>query len=248
MLNWGADCKHKAELFLKQTVQSWNRHKNQKNNIKSLIYFNFLLLPDKSQSDLESRLKTKATPDYRAHCALISEPDHLHPSNMDVPSQPTNRRFKLVLTAIAALVIVNLGGVGAENEQHLFYKEYERLQKQVKPVNYNWQDQIANNQQSTHRRTPNYQHPQFNANFPRSTHGVQQQEQRQEQHLHHPQPRILKIENTKYSVWSQNLTYMSSTDYNALGMAQLYNLTNKVIDLFVDSEEPIPPGESMRRK
>lgn len=165
---------------------------------------------------------------------------------MGVPSQSTNTlTFKLSLIAIAAFVIINVGEVRAENEQHLFYKEYERLQKQVKPVNYNWQDQIAaNNQQPSHRRTPNYQHPQFNANFPsRSTFGVQQQEQRQEQHLHHPQPRILKIENTKYSVWSQNLTYMSSTDYNALGMAQLYNLTNKAIDLFVDADEPIPSGE-----
>lgn len=163
---------------------------------------------------------------------------------MGVPSQSTNRQtFKLVLIAAAAFVIINVGEASAENEQHLFYKEYERLQKQVKPVNYNWQDQIAKNQQSTHRRTPNYQHPQFNANFPsRSTYGVQQQEQRQEQHLHHPQPRILKIENTKYSVWSQNLTFMSSTDYNALGMAQLFNLTNTVIDLFVDADEPIPPG------
>lgn len=163
---------------------------------------------------------------------------------MGVPSRSTNR-FKLVLIALAALVIVNVGEVSAENEQHLFYKEYERLQKQVKPVNYNWQDQIAaNNQQQNHRRTPNYQHPQFNANFPsRSTYGVQQQEQRQEQHLHQPQPRILKIENTKYSVWSQNLSYMSSTDYNSLGMGQLYNLTNKAIDLFVDADEPIPAGE-----
>jgi hypothetical protein len=39
------------------------------------------------------------------------------------------------------------------------------------------------------------------------------------------------------------MSYMSSTDYNALGMAQLYNLTNKVVDVFVDSEEPIPAGE-----
>lgn len=164
---------------------------------------------------------------------------------MGVPSQPTSTlTFKLVLIAVAAVVIINVGEVRAENEQHLFYKEYERLQKQVKPVNYNWQDQIANNQQTTHRRTPNYQHPQFNANVPsRSTFGVQQQEQRQEQLLHQPSPRILKIENTKYSVWSQNLTFMSSTDYNALGMAQLYNLTNKAIDLFVDADEPIPAGK-----
>jgi hypothetical protein len=100
---------------------------------------------------------------------------------MGVPSvKSTNRRFKLGLIAFVALVIINVVEVNGENEQHLFYKEYERLQKQVKPVNYNWQDQIANNQQQNHRRTPNYQHPQFNANFPsRSTYGVLQQEQRQ---------------------------------------------------------------------
>lgn len=165
---------------------------------------------------------------------------------MGVPSSSTNLlNFKLVLLAVSAIVIIPVHEVSAENEQHLYYKEYERLQKQVKPVNYNWQDQLANNQQSSHRRTPNYQHPQFSANFPsRSTFGVQQQEQRQELHVHHPQQRILKIENTKYSVWSQNLTFMSSTDYNALGMSQLYNLTNKIIDVFVDADEPIPSGKS----
>lgn len=163
---------------------------------------------------------------------------------MGVPSQSTNS-VNLVLIAVAALVIINVGEVrSAENEQHLYYKEYERLQKQVKPVNYNWKDQIASNQQQNHRRTPNYQHPQFNVNFPsRSTYGVQQQEQRQEQHLQLPPPRILKIENAKYSVWSENMSYMSSTDYNALGMGQLYNLTNTVMNFFVDADEPIPPGE-----
>lgn len=163
---------------------------------------------------------------------------------MGVPSTTNRQTLNLGLIAIAFVALV-INNVRAENEQHLFYKEYERLQKQVKPNNYNWQDQIANNQPSTRRHTPNYQNPHFTANnnFPRVTYGVQQQEQRQEQHLHHPQPRILKIENTKYSVWSQNLTYMSSTDYNALGMGQLYNLTNKVIDFFVDADEPIPAGK-----
>lgn len=164
---------------------------------------------------------------------------------MGVPSTTTSRRILslgLIAIAFVALVISN---VSAENEQHLFYKEYERLQKQVKPVNYNWQEQ--NNQPSQRRHTPNYQNPHFSTNnFPsRSTYGVQQQEQRQEQHLHHPPPRILKVENTKYSVWSQNMTYMSSTDYNPLGMSQLYNLTNLIIDLFVDADEPIPKGESL---
>lgn len=159
---------------------------------------------------------------------------------MGVPSSTNSRRIlSLGLIAIAFLAPV-ISNVSAENEQHLFYKEYERLQKQVKPVNYNWQEQP-----SQRRHTPNYQNPHFTANnFPsRSTYGVQQQEQRQEQHLHHPPPRILKVENTKYSVWSQNMTYMSSTDYNALGMSQLYNLTNIIIDFFVDADEPIPPSK-----
>jgi hypothetical protein len=158
---------------------------------------------------------------------------------MGVPSTTNRQILSLGLIAIAYVALV-ISSVSAENEQHLFYKEYERLQKQVKPV---WQDQ--SNQQSQRRHTPNYQNPHFTANnFPsRSTYGVQQQEQRQEQHVHHPPPRILKVENTKYSVWSQNLTYMSSTDYNALGMAQLYNLTNIIIDFFVDADEPIPQGE-----
>lgn len=183
----------------------------------------------------DSSINLKQNNSKSAQRALTCAPQSL--ISMGVPS--TIRRFKLALIAVAALVIVN---VGAENEQYLFHKEYERLQKQVKPVNYNWQDAV--NQQSTHRRAPSYQHPQFNANFPsRSTYGVQQQEQRQEQHLQHLSPRILKIENTKYSVWSQNMTYMSSTAYNPLGMGQLYNFTNKFIDFFVDADEPIPPGE-----
>jgi hypothetical protein len=168
---------------------------------------------------------------------------------MGVPSSSTNRMsFSLGLIAIAIIfVIVSLDEVKADNEQHLYYKEYERLQKQVKPPSYNWQDP-NNNQQANHRRIPNYQHPQFNANFPsRSTYGVQQQEQRQEQHLHEPNQRILQIENTKYSVWAMNMTYKSSTGYNPLGMGQLYNLTNIGLDFFIDKKEPIPPGKSQHQ-
>lgn len=166
---------------------------------------------------------------------------------MGVPSSTNRMSFGLIAIAII-FVIVSLDEVRAENEQHLYYKEYERLQKQVKPSNYNWQDQ-NNNQQSNHRRIPNYQHPQFNANFPsRSTFGVQQQEQRQEQHIHEPNQRVLQIENTKYSVWSQNMTYKSSTGYNPLGMGQLYNLTNKALEFFIDKNEPIPPGKSIHRE
>jgi hypothetical protein len=174
---------------------------------------------------------------------------------MGVPSlheHATNRYDFKKLVSIAALavviVIVNVGEASASdssaNEQYLFHKEYERLHKQIKPQTYSLQDQIASNQQYS-RRTPVYQPPQFNAaSVPnRGEHhfGVQHQEQRQEQMLHQQQ-RTLEIENTKYSIWSQNMTYLSSTGYNALGMMPLYNLTNKIIDLFVDKEEPIPPG------
>lgn len=227
---WLIECdwSWKFILFISNEFRAWG-------NFELTTNF-FFIFPDQVNRDIEHSEASRGP--SRARLWAIRE----RTFNMGVPS--TNQlTFKLGLIAFAALVIISVVD-GAENEQHLFHKEYERLQKQVKPVNYNWQDQIANNQQQNHRRIPNYQHPQFNANFPsRSTYGVQQQEQRQEQHLHHPQPRILKIENTKYSVWSQNMTYMSSTDYNALGMGQLYNLTNKAIDFFVDKDEPIPPGE-----
>lgn len=171
---------------------------------------------------------------------------------MGVPFQQkhatTNRYdFKLGLIAILAFVIVNVGDVvsasadNTANEQYEFHKEYERLQKQLKPHLYSLNDQISSSNQHN-RRTPVYQ-PSFNPIIPvhRDSYGVQQQEQRQEQHHH--QQRILLIENTKYSIWSQNMTYMSSTSYNAMGMTPLFNLTNMIIDLFVDNDEPIPPGK-----
>lgn len=169
-----------------------------------------------------------------------------HSIGLSSNSAPTIMRvpFKGLAACAAAffLVIASVDCVNAENEQHLYYKEYERLQKQVKPVNYNLQD-LSNNQHSTNRRIPNYQHPQFsNPNFPSRTYGVQQQEQRQEHPIHEPNQRVLQIENTKYSVWSQNMSYKSSVGYNPLGMGQLYNLTNQAIDLFVDKKEPIPNG------
>lgn len=176
---------------------------------------------------------------------------------MGVPSlhkHATNRydfkKLGLIATLAVFVIIVNVGDVSASdgptNEQYEFHKEYERLHKQIKPHTYSLQDQIASNQQYS-RRTPVYQPPQFNAaSVPnRGEHhfGVQHQEQRQEQH-HHQQQRTLEIENTKYSIWSQNMSYKSSTGYNPLGMSPLYNLTNKFIDFFVDKDEPIPPGES----
>uniref|UniRef100_A0A336M8P2 CSON006738 protein n=1 Tax=Culicoides sonorensis TaxID=179676 RepID=A0A336M8P2_CULSO len=54
--------------------------------------------------------------------------------------------------------------------------------------------------------------------------------------------KLLNIRPVKYSTWNQTNTYLSSTAYNSKGMAPLYNITNKVIDLFVDDDEPIPRG------
>lgn len=59
--------------------------------------------------------------------------------------------------------------------------------------------------------------------------------------------KLLNIQKVQYSSWNRSDTYLSSTTYNARGMAPLYNITNMVIDLFVDDDEPIPRGESRRR-
>lgn len=162
----------------------------------------------------------------------------------------TNRYdFKLgLILAVLAFVILKVGDVSADeytaNEQYEVYKVYEGLQKQIKPQQ--TYGQLNNNNHN--RRLPVYQPPSFSITpSSRGEHhyGVQHQEQRQEQQ-HQSQPRILEIENTKYSIWSQNMSYLSSTGYNALGMTPLYNLTNKVIDLFVDKDEPIPPGRRLQ--
>lgn len=53
---------------------------------------------------------------------------------------------------------------------------------------------------------------------------------------------ILKIRTTEFSTFNDTADFQSSTSYNARGMAPLYEITNMVIDLFVD-ENPIPEGE-----
>lgn len=56
--------------------------------------------------------------------------------------------------------------------------------------------------------------------------------------------KLLNIQKVQYSTWNRSDTYLvSSTTYNARGMAPLYNITNMVIDLFVDDDEPIPRGK-----
>uniref|UniRef100_A0A1Q3FI76 Putative conserved plasma membrane protein n=2 Tax=Culex tarsalis TaxID=7177 RepID=A0A1Q3FI76_CULTA len=52
---------------------------------------------------------------------------------------------------------------------------------------------------------------------------------------------ILKIRTTEFTNFSETPNYISSTSYNARGMGPLYNLTNIVIRLFVDTD-PVPEG------
>ncbi|XP_063700533.1 prominin-like protein isoform X2 [Culicoides brevitarsis] len=54
--------------------------------------------------------------------------------------------------------------------------------------------------------------------------------------------KLLNIQKVQYSTYNRSDTYLSSTSYNSKGMAPLYNITNMVIDLFVDDDEPIPRG------
>lgn len=54
---------------------------------------------------------------------------------------------------------------------------------------------------------------------------------------------LLDVKPVNYSVWKQNVTYLSSSAFNARGMAPLYNISNTIINLFVDDEEPIPRGK-----
>ncbi|XP_037826230.1 prominin-like protein isoform X7 [Lucilia sericata] len=52
----------------------------------------------------------------------------------------------------------------------------------------------------------------------------------------------LNLKPTKYTDWSKNVTYKSTTDYNARGMKPLYEITQKVMWLLIGGETPIPDG------
>lgn len=57
-----------------------------------------------------------------------------------------------------------------------------------------------------------------------------------------PAEPILKIRSTDFTRFNESsVEFVSSTSYNARGMAPLYEITNHVINLFVD-ETPIPDG------
>lgn len=159
---------------------------------------------------------------------------------------------KLSLSALIgltlALVILNIG-VGkcnSENEQHLYYKELERLKQQIYSKKFTWPDTTRHNE-NRYERVHN-RHPQETYDLP--NYGVVHQEQRQHLSSNNQDLQLslqhknsLKTEHTKYTPWTEKEQYHSSTAYNALGMAPLYNITNIVIDFFVDAEEPIPDGE-----
>ncbi|XP_054732946.1 prominin-like protein isoform X1 [Anastrepha obliqua] len=51
----------------------------------------------------------------------------------------------------------------------------------------------------------------------------------------------LNLKPTKYAEWTKNVTYVSSTVYNARGMQPLYDITHKIIWFFT-GEHPLPEG------
>lgn len=53
----------------------------------------------------------------------------------------------------------------------------------------------------------------------------------------------LNLKPTKYTEYSKNVTYKSTTEYNARGMKPLYDITQKVMWLLIGGETPIPDGE-----
>lgn len=62
-------------------------------------------------------------------------------------------------------------------------------------------------------------------------------------HNAQPTANLLDVRPVNYSVWNQNVTYLSSKAHNARGMGPLYNISNMIINLFVDDYEPIPRGK-----
>lgn len=54
----------------------------------------------------------------------------------------------------------------------------------------------------------------------------------------------LNLKPTNYAEWNENVTYVSSTAYNARGMQPLYEITHKIIWFFT-GEHPLPEGKRM---
>ena len=53
----------------------------------------------------------------------------------------------------------------------------------------------------------------------------------------------LNLKPTKYTEWSKNITYQSTTNYNARGMKPLYEITQKVMWILIGGEDPLPNGK-----
>ncbi|XP_012156730.1 prominin-like protein isoform X1 [Ceratitis capitata] len=51
----------------------------------------------------------------------------------------------------------------------------------------------------------------------------------------------LNLKPTNYAEWNENVTYVSSTSYNARGMQPLYEITHKIIWFFT-GKDPLPEG------
>lgn len=53
----------------------------------------------------------------------------------------------------------------------------------------------------------------------------------------------LNLKPTKYTEYSKNVTYRSTTEYNARGMKPLYDITQKVMWLLIGGKDPLPDGK-----
>lgn len=55
--------------------------------------------------------------------------------------------------------------------------------------------------------------------------------------------KVLNIQRTNYTNWTQNVTYVSSTSYSAKGMQPLYNVANGILKILV-GKTLLPDGKS----
>lgn len=53
---------------------------------------------------------------------------------------------------------------------------------------------------------------------------------------------ILNFKETNYTLWNNNVSYISSTSYHAKGMGPVYVISNQIIGLFM-GRDVIPEGE-----
>lgn len=54
---------------------------------------------------------------------------------------------------------------------------------------------------------------------------------------------VIQFRDAEFSEWMHdNVTYLSSTGYNAMGMAPLYRIANQIIGLFI-GEAVLPEGK-----